>query len=217
MNENIIVYKKIADSVIDNPTWELAKQIFSVNSIQKDGNEYCLDRYFINNDEKIIDLYYKIVDEKHFVLIRIDIESKSIDWVTTVNSNRCYLTATSKYLSLKELSEITKLQYTSGWSKGDKISYGRVCTYSRINFEPIEKTSYETEDILTLLLNELEKDRNGVLELTKNSHAYISICKYQYISGNTGTSLSVEIINRLNALNLGIDIDMYIVGNEFKN
>ena len=72
------------------------------------------------------------------------------------------------------------------------------------------------EELLDLVLRELEKDIEGVIELSKKATAYISICKYQYISANKGIHLDTEIISRLNRLNIALDIDMYIVGKEYK-
>ncbi|MCL1991817.1 MAG: DUF4279 domain-containing protein [Spirochaetes bacterium] len=206
----IALCKKFADAEIDNPTLEVSKQILAANKIQKDENGYCLDRYFLDERDKTIDFCYKIENEKYFLLISIDIKTKGIDWVALRNSNECYLTATSWDLSLQELAEITTLKHTSGWSKGDKISHGSVYSYSRINFKLVEKTSHELEVALSLLLDELEKDKNGIVELTKKSSAYIAIYKYQYISGNPGMSLKIETINRLSNLNLGFAVDVSI-------
>lgn len=44
----------------------------------------------------------------------------------------------------------------------------------------------------------------------------LSVCKYQYISGNAGISFDNKLIRRMNNLNLGIEIDTYIVGNAIK-
>jgi hypothetical protein len=233
MNIEIKILKEIADTEFINPEWGITQQFLEVNKIKKINNEYVYDRYSIENqnitfhdnkNKKIIEkdyyeivFYYEIEKKKYFYCIGVDIEKKEIARVFMVNSNKCYLTATSEQLTLKELSEMTKLKYTSGWSKGDKRRNGSVYDFSRINFEFYEKTSYELEEILPLILDELEKDIEGIKKLVRESCAYISICKYQYISANAGIHIDEKTIERLNKFNLSLDIDMYISGERFKS
>jgi len=56
----------------------------------------------------------------------------------------------------------------------------------------------------------------NIMEFAKKACASISICKYQYISANAGIFLDTEIMARLSSLNLKLDIDTYIVGEEMK-
>jgi hypothetical protein len=210
---NIDKFYEIAVSELNNPTWEHSKQFLEVNIIEKNGEKYIYDRFSINDNA--IYFYFKVSHEEYYFLISVDINKLEIIGVAAINGNKCYLTATSDELSLDELAKISKIKYTDGWSKGDKRKSGSTYNFSRINFKFYDKTSYELEEILPLVLDELEKDKEGIIELTKKACAYISICKYQYISANAGISIDEEIIKRLNNLNLGIDIDMYIVGNEF--
>lgn len=53
--------------------------------------------------------------------------------------------------------------------------------------------------------------------LTEMSDTGISIHHQQYIDGNNGINFDIETINRLSKLNLGVDIDQYIFGNELKS
>ena len=119
-------------------------------------------------------------------------------------------------MTFKELSKfIVAFKPLTGWSKGDLRRNGKsVYDFSRVSFEPIKSEAYSLDEKLDLLLDELEKDMKGVLSLSKNANAIISVCRHQYISGNSGISLDVKTINRMNRLNLGIDIDTYIIGNE---
>lgn len=115
--------------------------------------------------------------------------------------------------SLEKLADFLNLQAITGWSSGDwrkgkKSKYD----FSRLNYEPIINEAYSLDEKLALLLNDLEKDRAGVLNLTKNTNAIISVCRYQYIDANAGISFDIAMIKRLELLNLGIDIDTYIIG-----
>jgi hypothetical protein len=211
---NIDKFYAIAADELNNPTWGCSKQFLEVNTIEKAGEKYIYDRFRVCDNE--ISFYFKVLDEEYYFSISIDMNKSDIVSVAAINGNKCYLTATSDELSLSELAKITKLKYTAGWSKGDVRKNGSIYDFSRINFEFYDKTSYESEEILPLVLDELEKDREGVIELSQKAYAYIAVCKYQYVSANAGISVDEAIIKRLNNLNLGIDIDMYIVGPEFK-
>jgi len=128
-----------------------------------------------------------------------------------------YLTATSKKLTYKELSKNLSLLPLSGWSKEDiRKQDQREYKFSRVSYEPNENEAYGLEEKLIELLIELEKDTKGVRSLSKVADTSISICKNQYISANTAICFNKDIINRLNNLNLEIDIDTYICGNEIK-
>jgi hypothetical protein len=231
--EKIKQLKTVADNELNNPQWGLTQQFLEVNIIKKINNEYMHERHQIENvtfkyyNEGMgklpilenyyeIRFYYEVENENYFFCIGVDINNYNITRVYMVNGCYCYLTATSEELSLNQLAELTKLKYTDGWSKGDKKRNGSIFSFSRISFEYYDKKSYELEEALLFLLDELEKDKNGVIELTKKSNAYISVCKHQYISGNASIAIDINTINRLNELNLGIDIDMYITGKKFK-
>jgi len=214
---NIDLLRKRAEEELSSPQFELTKQFLAVNIIERDeSSNYVCDRYEINSEENTISFYFKIEGEEYFFCVLINLNGNDVTWVYPENSNRCYLTATSEELSLKELSEITRLNYSSGWSKGDIRKNGSAYTFSRINFEFYEKKSYAMEILLALVLDEVEKDKEGVIELAKKACASISICKHQYISANAGIFLDAEIMARLSSLNLKLDIDMYIAGEERK-
>ena len=131
------------------------------------------------------------------------------------NSTYCYLTASSDHMTLEEMAKLTKLNYSNGATKGEKIKHGGrggYYQYSFIDYKFTDKTSYELEESLNMLLDELEKDKNGIKNLIERTNACINICKHQYISANAGIHFDKEIIRRINELNLDIDIDIYCVG-----
>ena len=204
---------KIAIEEIENPTFELTKQYLEVNSIMAVDGNYCVDR--INESERSFDVYFKIDNEKYFIAFQIGRESKKIEWVFMENGNHCYLTATSEKYSLSELAEMTSLRYTSGWSKGDARKSGKsLCDFSRINFDFLESSSYDTIDAINLLLDKISIDKNGIKRLVETCNAYIGIEKYQYISANAGLHLDCKTMQRLIEFGLEVDIDTYISGNE---
>ena len=176
-----------------------------------ENNEFVIER--ISDSEKEVTIYFKVAEERYFLAVGIE-KSTSNFWVFIENANKCYLTATSEILSLEELSKFTNLKYSEGWSKGDLRKNGKSKhTFSRISFEILDSESYSTEEALGLLLEYLSKHKEEIISLSKKSNAYISVCKYQYISANAGLHLDKTLIGKLNELNLPIDIDTYICGN----
>ena len=225
---NIDIYKKIADDEINNPQWMETKQFLEVNNFEKINNEYIYERYSINNDsyryynynnppvkiECEIIFYYKIENQQYFFAIGIDVKQKDVSRVFLRNSTYCYLKASSDDMTLEEMAKLTNLKYSEGITKGEEIKRGRKGFYqhSLIKFKFTDNTSYELEESLNMLLNELEKDKDGIKNLVEKTDASIIVCKYQYISANAGIDIDRNIIKRLYELNLEINIDMYCVG-----
>jgi len=232
---NIDYFRKIADSEIDNPQWELTKQYLEVNKIENINNVYIYERYSIHKkhgyyfiketDEKIeyisdvITFYYKVKNYQYFFCVEINIKKEEIEWIYMKNSTYCYLSARSENMTLEEMVNLTKLKYSCGATKGQKSYRGKkeiIFKTSWVEYKFTNETSFEIEEALNILLDELEKDKEGIKTLAKRTNASIIFCKYQYVSANAGINLDVKTINRLNELNLGLNIDMYCQGEYIK-
>lgn len=209
-------YIETAIKEIKSPEFAHTKQILEVNEVEKENGQYKIEG-IIENDT-CINIYFKIKDEEYFLWIPIDKETGEVIFPDVRNSNHCCLSATSETKSLEELASYTTIKYTSGYSKGEVRKFGnkqRIYNHSRIRFELLESNCYETEEAIEKLLDELEKDKEGIKKLIKNSSAIIDICKYQYVSANAGLSLSDDLIKRLNDFQISVDIDTYICGKPF--
>ena len=232
---NIEYYKKISDSEIDSPKWELSKQYLEVNEIEKIDNEYIYERYSIHKKheiyftkeshekvEHIIDVitfYYKVKNYRYFFCVQINIEKEEIEWIYMKNSTYCYLSARSENMTLEEMTNLTKLKYSYGVTKGQKEYRGKkeiTHKSSLVKYRFTNETSFEIEEALNMLLDELEKDKEGIKTLVQKTNASIVFCKYQYVSANAGIGLDIKTIARLNDFNLGIFIDMYCEGEYIK-
>ncbi|MDR0322617.1 MAG: DUF4279 domain-containing protein [Treponema sp.] len=234
MDIDIEFYKKIADNEINNPQWGLSKQFIEVNEFEKTNNEYVYERYSIgdqtltminrNDSSKNIEynyyeivFYYKIKDEHYFFGIGVDINKNDVARVFMRNATYCYLEAQSSEMTLEEMAKLTNLKYSEGGTKGEKTNRGRGyygCSW--ITYKFLNETSYELEECLNILLDELEKDKEGVKKLVEKTDACINICKYQYVSANAGIDIDKRTIQRLNELNLELMIDMYCTGEYMK-
>ena len=215
--ENQYIEKAIEE--ILNPKFETTKQYLEVCEIKMESGKPKVARVNENFFENKVAVYIEVKDERYFIEIHLTKEPEiEVEFVWTESGHRVYLTATSGKLSFEELSKfIGEFKPLKGWSKGDIRKNGKSkYDFSRVYFEPIKNEAYGLDEKLELLLDELEKDIEGVLKLSDNSNAYISVCRHQYISGNAGVGFEIKTINRLNKLNLGIDIDTYIIGNEIK-
>tara|TARA_R110002072_G_scaffold14272_3_gene59492 strand:- start:60798 stop:61448 length:651 start_codon:yes stop_codon:yes gene_type:complete len=209
---------KIAISEIENPTFETTKQYLEVHSVELKNGKPKIERIDYESFDTTNAVYFPIQNELFFLVVYLNKEDNEINGIGTENGHKVYLTATSEYLTYKELSELTKLRPLTGWSKNDLRKNGKSkYTFSRISFEPTKSQAYELEQKLKILLTELEKDKNGIKKLTEKAETYISVCSNLYVDGNKGIVFDEEIIKRMSELNLGIGIDQYVFGNELNN
>lgn len=217
MNEINIYLEKVISEII-NPKWALTNQILSSNKVKLIDGIPALDRYQISSDGKSIIFFFQIEDERYFLSIKVNIDKNDINCIYLENAHKCYLTVTSENLNLQELSRLTKIKYSDGWSKGDLRKNGKsIYEFSRVNFRFHEKESYSLENILIEVIEQLETDIEGINRLLKASdYCGISICRYQYVSANAGICLEGKIIKKLSDLGLGLDIDTYIVGEKIR-
>ena len=207
---------KNAIEEILNPTLEITKQYLEVLEVEFENGKPKIERYENDSNQNFVAVYYTIKEEEFFIEIKKK-KNAEIDSVWIQNAHKTYFSATSENLTYSELEKLLQKEHTEGWSKGELRKNGKSkYTFSRINYEPNKSKCYELNKHLEELLTELEKNRENILKLTEKANAYISVCKYQYVSGNAGINFDNKLIERLAKLNLGIDIDTYIVGEPIK-
>ncbi|MBC7923853.1 MAG: DUF4279 domain-containing protein, partial [Ferruginibacter sp.] len=145
-------------------------------------------------------------------------ENVEVRGVGNEAGNKVYFRVTSDTLSFEELSSRTNLSPVDGWSKGQPRKQNSESKYnfSALHFDPFPNEAYEMEYKMSLLLDELEKDKDGVKNLAENFGAQISIASYRYVSSFGGIHLDKKTIRRLSDLGLEVDFDIYVVGNYFK-
>jgi len=211
-------YKKYTDTAIkelNNPTFNITKQYLAVMKIDIENDAPKIARISNKPESPTIDIYFHIKHERFFLVVSVRKKPIEVDWIWIESGHQVYFTATSKELTYNELTKQLSLSPLSGWSKEDKRKQNQQkYTFSRVIYEPNTNEAYELEEKLIELLSELEKDTQGVRSLSKIAETSISICRHQYISANTGIHFNMDIISRLNKLNLEIDIDTYISGTE---
>ncbi len=207
-----------ATSEIEYPTLGTTEQILNFHQIETQNGEFKVERVDLESFDHVNVVYLSVEDEPFFFSLYFSKEKNELIHSGTENGNKIYLTATSEELTFEQLSEFTTLKGGVGWSIGDDRGRGSgklgKFEFSRWSFEPIKSRAYEMDIKLNLLLTELEEDIAGVNKLSETVPTIISICHQQYISGNKGLHFDIKTINRLSRLNLGVDIDQYVSGNE---
>ena len=213
--ENDLIKKAINE--IENPTFETTKQYLEVHNVELENGNPKVERVDLESFEDVNVVYFPIQDNPFFLTVIFAKGNNELLGVTTENGSQVYLTATSEILTFDELSNLTQLDGLSGWSINDNRKTGKgKYSFSRLTFEPIKSRAYDLDAKLKLLLTDLEKDIVGLKKLTEMADVIISIHHQMYVSGNKGIHFEKETINRLSKLNLAIDIDQYIYGNELK-
>ncbi len=204
-----------ATEEILNPRFEITTQYLDVCELEYEDGKPKVARVNYNYFDEMVAVYFKVKDDNYFIGVHLTKSPKvEVNFIWTESAHKVYLTATSKEKCFRELASYIKLQPLEGWSVGERERFkGKDNDFTRLSYEPIKNEAYSLEEKLELLLLDLEKDKDGVIELANNSDAIISVCRYQYVSGNAGVHFDLKTINRLRKLNIGIDIDTYIVGN----
>jgi hypothetical protein len=218
MTDTLIIEKAIEE--VETKTFGVTEQFLAIHKLVYVDNKPKIARVDTDKEDEAI-VYLEVEDEKFFLAVYVDTKPNiKVRWVNTEPFHSVYFRASSDTLSLKELSELTKLTPTSGRNKGDKkrpdTKSDIVWKFSTIDFEPNPEAD-EFEDKLTKLLDFLEEDKDGIEKLVTNAGGYIQVYS-SFHNGNTligGHHIDKNQIKRMSQLNLEIDFDISADGNFF--
>ena len=216
MADNLIIEKAIDE--LQSKRFGTTEQLLEIHDVVHVAGKPQVLRVDTEHDDGTAIVYFPIKDEKFYLAVWLDTKPEiSVRHVGTENYNAIYFKAISDELSFQELSSMTKLKPTSGWSKGDARKSGKAFyNFTALHFEPNPEPD-EFEDKLKKLLHFLEADKGGVTALGDKASVQIQVATI-FHNGNTmlgGHHLDKDIIKRLAALNLEIDFDLYAEGNMF--
>lgn len=196
-----------------NPSLEITKQHVGVHSVKTHNGKPKVSRISELKDGILV--YFEVEDERFFFVVKLESTTLSPSHFFVESGHRVYLSATSESHDFSDLKRTLNLEPVVGWSKGEKRPNGKSeYSFSRISFEPNKIESYSLEEKLSELLILLLPYQKEIEELSQISEPYISVCRHQYVSANSGMHLDSKQISALNKLNLELDIDSYIVGEE---
>jgi len=200
------------------PTFEVTKQYLQVMEVELENDSPRVARIDLDHKSESIAVYFYIKEERFYIVVNLTKgENPEVEWVWMESGHRVYLTATSESLEYEELSSYLPYDQLTGWSKGDLQKNGkRAYKFTKVSYEPNANEAYGLEEKLLELLMDIEQSSSAIHKLVEKSDAWISICRHQYISANAGIHLDLEILSRLSSLNLELDVDTYITGNEIE-
>lgn len=218
MDKNQAEFIKIAIEELLNKRFDFTKQFLLVHQIVIENELPIISRIAIETDNNHAAVYFSVKDEKFFFVIYLQIQPNiQVKFVNVENAHRVYFTATSRTKTYQEMLSLLNLDPLEGYSIGNRKNFiGKSHDHSRIIFEPIKNQAYDLNHKLYILLEALNLDKQNVINLAQLSNAYISIHRYQYVSGHAGINFPQNIIQQLSDLKLSIDIDSYVVGNLMK-
>lgn len=169
------------------------------------------------NDEVII-AYIPVVEASFYLAVCIDSRVNEIFNIYSGSCNKVYFHATSELLSEIELKSRSKLMATDSCNKGNLKRSGRgKSKYSYISFLPNPEPD-GFEDKLRKLLDYLEQDKDGVNRLVNEANGYIQVTMNMHNANGMigGPAIDRDTIKRMSDLGLGIDFDLYVEGNPFR-
>lgn len=207
--------RELIQNELTNKEWGFTEQVLEIHSPVYQDGKIIIENIVDDNNEKIV--YLPIVDEHFYLVFWIHTKNKEIIGISIEPGVSIYYKAISENYSSNDLRGISRLEITKSWNKDDQRkpnagSYGFSC----IMIEPDKKPDV-FERKIDILLSELMKDPDGVRKLSDLADTIIQVVIH-YHNGNGmigGPSLSEKNIKTLADLNLSIDFDFYISGNQY--
>jgi hypothetical protein len=217
MNEAELIAAAIEE--IENPTFGVVEQFLKVHEVAyKDGMPE-IAGIKIDAAEKSATVYFSVKGEHFHFAVYLDTEPEvRVKFADTEDFCQVYFSAYSEDLTLQELSSVTSLEPTESYNKGDKLTYKLVATGSSMTFQPnLEPDTFASK--LKNLLSFLEQDVSVIKSLVSKASGGIAVHAIFHNGTNMlgGFHLDKSDIQRLAALNLEIDFDLYVSGNLFKD
>jgi hypothetical protein len=214
MNETALL--AVATQEIEQPTFGVVEQFLEIHEIAYQNGKPEVAGIAVDEAAQAT-VYFKVKDHVFYFAIYLDTGPEiQVSGAATEDFARVSFDAHSETLSLQQLRSFTSLIPTEFYEKGDEIITGRA-TINSIEFEPNPEPG-ATENKLKKLLTFLEQDAVGIKRLVAEAAGIIWVHTV-FHNGNTmlgGIHLDKEDIQRLAALNLEINFDLFAEGNFFK-
>ncbi|NIG55669.1 DUF4279 domain-containing protein [Chitinophaga sp. Cy-1792] len=204
---------------IENQHWGVTKQFLEIHEVVYKDNKPKVENVKIDEEKGRAIVYFSIVGQKFYLAIYLDTKPAiAVSWIEIEPRYSIYFRATSEVLDYNELCAMTTLTPTNGWNKGDKRKFGELTyKFSCIEFL-INGTPDEFKNKLEQLLDFLEQDKKGIIDLAHHANGYIQTIII-FHNGNTmlgGPMIDRKNITRISDLNLEINFDLYAEGKFYK-
>ncbi len=204
---------------IKNRNFGVMEEFMKIHEVVYQDGKPKIERVDDEKEDGTGIIYFPVKNEKFYLAIYVNTVPEIAVAGVDIESNNCvYFKAYSDMSDANELSLMTRLKPTSIHNKRDKKKFGNgYYKNSVIRFEPNPEPD-EFEDKLKKLLDFLEQDKEGIARLVDKANGFIQVVIIAH-NGNTmlgGPHIDNESIQRMGALNLGIDFDLYAEGNKWK-
>lgn len=214
MSSSMSLYIQKAIQELSAPTFAITEQILDRYVIKKNDVSPLAPVRIAEGEDDMV-LLFEVEEYSWYVAVFVRKETKEVSWIDTVPKVRACLRVTSEQHSFEELKAMLPLHSTSGWSKGDHMSFDATRTYdfSRLYLEPTY-TGYTTEQCISDLVAYLERDRKGLEKIIQSTHVYIEVV-INFEIGNglvPGYYVDNDLLARIAALGLGVGFDFYVSG-----
>jgi len=216
MDKSQLIAAALAE--ITTPSWGVTKQFLAVHTIAFEGATPKVAGITINDEKDHATVYFSVEGEKFYLAVSVSIPQLKMEGAWTEDWHCVTFHATSETLNVHQLTALTSLKPTKTQNVGDQRGRNGQWRYHAIEFEPTPgPDTFECK--LDKLLTFLEQDAGGIRSLADKAGGYIRVISV-FHNGNTmlgGPHLGKRIVQRMAALNLAIDFDLYAEGNFFIN
>jgi hypothetical protein len=197
----------------------VTKQLLAIHEVVYEDDKPKVLRVDIEREDGRAIVYFPIKGEKFYLAAYVERRGDKLEAICYTEAyHGVAFKAFSDTLSLEEISALTRLTPTRGWTKGGKRLYksSLPATNTCAIFEPNPEPD-EFEDKIAKLLDYLETDKEGVAAIVEKAEGYIQVASIFHNGNIDGYNLSKEVIRRASLLNLEIDFDLYAQGNFFRD
>lgn len=119
---DIEIIKRLAINEVINPTFELTKQIQSINKIIYKNDLPVVEDVIIN--DRGAEVYFPIEQEQYYFVVYVDTEPNlKLRFMGTSPGTEIYLWVSSETNDLDELLNILNLEPEHKWRKGERKKY----------------------------------------------------------------------------------------------
>ncbi|MBC7861441.1 MAG: DUF4279 domain-containing protein [Bacteroidia bacterium] len=204
----------IVETEFKEKTLKLTQQYLDSHSPVYVGEKLKVERIDRDRGDEYVTVYVPIEAQEFYYAVVVDKQKKEFRGIYSESRYRIYFRATSDELSETDLISMTSLKPTKSWNKGSLRDNGKTNhIFSMIKFMPFnEPDEFETK--LNHLLDFLETDREGIKKLVEKANGYIQVAIDMHKASGRGFGLEKETVERMNKMNLGIDFDIYLFGND---
>ena len=204
---------EVIQNELKNKKWGISEQLLEIHQPILENKKVKIAK--IKKKLKQIIVYLPVENEKFYFVFYINSKSRKIIGISTESFISICFRATSDKISFDKMQKLTKLQATKGWNKGElrnnNVRHKLSSFIFGLNYKP---QTFEKK--LSDLLKVLENHKREITKLSNKAYCIIQV--YMEIHNGNGMIGGPNMsIKKLSKLNLSIDFDQYVSGNEFKS